>query len=80
MEKMTASEHRACCVRNCARMGDDTIERSQGMLDGDHELVSVYWFCREHQRTWYVEPTLTLEASRVVLEVRLKTQGRSEGH
>lgn len=70
--EMTSSTQRTCCVRNCPRLGDDTIELSQGMLDNDHELVAVYWFCKEHQRLWYVEPVLTLEASRVVLEVRLK--------
>jgi hypothetical protein len=54
-------------------MGDDTIEVSRGMLDNDHELFSIYWFCREHQRLWYVEPTLTLETSRVETQIRLKT-------
>ena len=69
---MTALEPRTCCVRNCPLVGDDSIELSQGLLDNDHELVSVYWFCREHQRLWYVEPILNVETSRVVLQVRLK--------
>lgn len=69
---MTTSEARTCCVRNCPHQGDDHIDVSQGMLDSNHELVSVLWFCPEHQRVWYVEPTLTLEASRIVVQVRLK--------
>ena len=69
---MTSLEARTCCVRNCPRLGDDVIEMSQGMLDPYHELVALYWFCLAHQRTWYVEPALTLEASRIVVEVRLK--------
>lgn len=70
---MTSPEPRTCCVRNCPRLGDDVIELSQGMLDTNHELVTLYWFCPAHQRVWYVEPTLTLEASRIVVEVRLKS-------
>ena len=62
----------ATSIACAASMGDDTIEMSQGMLDADHELMAVYWFCKEHQRVWYVEPTLTLEASRTELQVRLK--------
>jgi hypothetical protein len=69
---MTSPEPRTCCVRNCPHLGDDHIEVQQGMLDDHHELLSVFWFCPEHQRLWYVEPTLTLEPSRIVVQVRLK--------
>jgi hypothetical protein len=53
-------------------LGDDKIEISRGKVDDDHELVSVLWFCKAHQRSWYVEPRLILETSRVGLEVRLR--------
>jgi hypothetical protein len=75
MGGVTSSEPRTCCVRNCPRLGDDAIELSQGMLDSGHEVVAIYWFCREHQRLWYVEPVLSLEHSRIVVEVRLTDKG-----
>jgi hypothetical protein len=56
-------------VRNCPRLGDDSIEFKQGQADG-HELVSILWFCGPHQRSWQEEPSLVLEASRVVVVVR----------
>jgi hypothetical protein len=67
---MTDWEPKTSCVRNCPRLGDDRIELAQGMLDVDHELVAVFWFCADHQSLWYAKPVLTLEASRIVLEVR----------
>ena len=67
---METEERRTCCVRNCPRVGDDKVEFSQGWLDSAHELVSIFWFCRLHQREYDAEPTLTLEASRVVVQVR----------
>ncbi len=70
--EMTNREQRTCCVRNCPRLGDDTIEASQGMLDNNHELFFIYWFCQEHQRLWYVEPVLPLETSRIESQIRLK--------
>jgi hypothetical protein len=57
-------------VRNCPRTGDDKVEFNQGQLDSAHELVSILWFCRPHQRAWDTEPSLTIEASRVVIQVR----------
>jgi hypothetical protein len=71
MMGMMQSEHWTGCVRNCPSLRDDKIEIKSGMLDNDHELVSIFWFCRGHQRLWYTRPSLALEASRVVLEVRL---------
>jgi hypothetical protein len=69
-DEMADTDARTWRVRNCPYLGDDKIELSQGMLDANHELLSIFWFCREHQRLWYAGPSLTLEASRVMLEVR----------
>jgi len=51
-------------------VGDDKIEFDQGALDDAHELFSIFWFCRPHQRAWDIEPSLTIEASRIVVQVR----------
>jgi hypothetical protein len=58
-------EPRACCVRNCPRVGDDHLDISQGLIDPAHEIVSVYWFCKAHQAVWPLEPTIVLETSRI---------------
>ena len=59
------TEPRTCCVRNCPRVGDDSVRISQGKIDSNHEVVSIYWFCKAHQAVWPFEETIVLETSRI---------------
>ena len=67
-------EPRTCCVRNCPRLGDDSVEFIQGQLPPAHELVSILWFCGPHQHSWEIEESIPIEASRVVMVIRKATR------